>query len=197
MSGERQPVIAIIGSGASLSHPDIETMAEDVGMLAVDAGFRVATGGLGGVMAAASRGARRSARKHDGSVIAIIPSYDRNTATMYADIVIATGQQIARNVILVASSDVVVAIGGGAGTLSEIAIAWQLAKPVIALSDTGGWAEALAGHQIDRRQDTVVHAVASASAAIERALAMTAHDHGEPGAIASGWKTRPGRGQTS
>lgn len=184
----RQPVMAIVGSGTSLSNPTIESVAEQLGLLAVDAGFRVATGGLGGVMHAASRGARRSDRHHDGSVLAVVPSYDRQSATEHADIVIATGQQIARNVVLVASADVVVAVGGGAGTLSEMAIAWQLDKPIIALAQTGGWADKLAGKPIDRRSDATVHQASSARAAIELAMQLIATDRPEPGAIGSGWK---------
>lgn len=69
---------------------------------------------------------------------------------MSADIVLATGMNLARNII-VANADAVVAIGGGAGTLSEIALAWQLRRPVIGLV-ASGWSQNLGGTRLDRRQ---------------------------------------------
>ena len=68
-----------------------------------------------------------------------------------------TGLGIARNILVVRTADVVIAIGGGAGTLSEIAIAWQLGRTVIAIEDSGGWASQLAGkHLDDRRTDPIL-----------------------------------------
>lgn len=184
----RRPVMAIVGSGASLCNPELESAAERLGAAAIASGFRIATGGLGGVMDAASRGAKASPHHTEGSIIAVLPSYDRATATAHADIVIATGQQIARNVVLVASADIIVALGGGAGTLSEIAIAWQLRKPIIALSTTGGWAEELAGRSIDKRSSTTIVAASSVEEAVTRAMELLMTVQPEPGEIGSGWK---------
>jgi uncharacterized protein (TIGR00725 family) len=77
---------------------------------------------------------------------------------------------VARNVLVVRSADVVILVGGGAGTLSEAAYAWQLGKPVIALAQSGGWAERLAGGPVDERRTDEVIAARSPEDAVSRAL---------------------------
>lgn len=137
---ERRRVMAIIGAGSRLE-PKVEQLCYALGKQAVDAGFRIVSGGLGGVMAAVSQGARASAQRQEGDIVGVLPMYDAELANPYVDIVIPTGMGVARNVMVVASGDVVVAVGGGSGTLSEIALGWQLGKPLIALSPSGGWAQ--------------------------------------------------------
>ena len=124
-------VLAVIGGSSALSNElDI---AYKVGSLAAAKGYVVATGGLGGVMEASSRGAKESG----GLVIGVIPFADKRYANPYVDIVIASGLGHARNTVLVQSADVVVAVGGGYGTLSEIAIALKEGKTVLGF---GSWA---------------------------------------------------------
>jgi len=145
----RRLMVAVVGD-ASLdqSDPKIE-LARDVGRLLVDTGCRVVTGGLGGVMAAAMEGARTSSKYADGDTIGILPGYDPNEASAAADIVIATGINLGRNLI-VANSDGVIVIGGGAGTLSEVALAWQMRRPVVALLAVG-WSAELGSVRLDAR----------------------------------------------
>ena len=179
----RRPVIAFIGS-AQIPDDSVLEQCHALGRLAVEAGFRVVTGGLSGVMEAVSRGARSADSWSDGDVIGVIPSYDRSTANEWVDVVIPTGMQRARNVVVVACADVVVAVHGGAGTLSEVAMAWQLDKKVLALSSSGGWAQRMAGERLDHRRDDVVEAFETAEAVIERAGALVlAGDLREPGGI--------------
>ena len=166
----RRPLVAVVGdSNLDQNDPKIE-IARDVGRLLVDSECRVVTGGLGGVMAAAMDGAHTSARYADGDTIAILPGYDPNEASSSADIVLATGMNLARNLI-VANCDGVIAIGGGAGTLSEIALAWQMRRPVVAL-DVDGWSKKLGASRIDGRvrqadvKDDQVHAVSSPADAV-------------------------------
>ena len=168
MHARRRPILAVIGDGGTLSDK-IEEQARALGRLAVDAGFRVVSGGRDGVMHAASRGARDSEQYREGDVIAIIPGYDADEASPAADIVIPTGLGHARNVLVVATADVVIAVAGKAGTLSEIALAWKLGKPVIALATTGGWAHRLAGEAIDDRPHGVVLDARSPAEAIASA----------------------------
>lgn len=171
----RRPVLAVAGSAGTL--PDaVEAQARALGRLAVDAGFRVATGGRDGVMEAVSRGAHESDAYEEGRVIAILPTYRREEANPWVDIVIPTGAGVARNVMLVASADVVIAVRGGSGTMSEIALAWQLGKPIIALASSGGWAERLAGEALDERREDVIHRADDPTAAI--ALAEALHAQG-------------------
>jgi len=125
-------VIAVVGPGDDATDPVVLDAAEQVGALLASAGHQVATGGLGGVMTAASRGAKSVG----GSVVAVLPGDDVSAANSYADVVIATGLGQGRNVVLVRSSDAVIAVGGSWGTLSEVAIARRLNKPVVWLH---GW----------------------------------------------------------
>lgn len=163
--------MSVIGQAGALA-PSVEAEARALGRAAVSAGFCVATGGRDGVMEAASRGAREAPEYRRGDVIAVIPGYDHGDANAYADLVIPTGLSLARNVVLVAMADVVVAVAGGAGTLSEIALAWQLGRPVIALATTGGWAERLAGQSLDDRRAGEVISAVDPQRAVDAALAV-------------------------
>ena len=150
----RKPVAAVIGS-AETGEAE-QANAEALGRALVDHGFRVVTGGLGGIMAAACRGARSSPRYAPGDTIGVLPTYAPRDANPDCDIVIATGMNHGRNVVVVASADVVVAVGGRAGTLSEIALAWTLDRPVVAVGENG-WGPELAGRPIDDRRPDVIH----------------------------------------
>lgn len=152
----RRPLIAVIGDGdLDPGHPRI-ALAEDVGRALVDAGFRLLTGGGGGVMAAASRGAHRSSRYAHGDVVGVLPGDDASAANPWVDIAIPTGLGHLRNGI-VARCDAVIAIGGRAGTLSELAFAWTLGRLIVACR-AGGWAEQVADTRID---DRIRHAAVS------------------------------------
>jgi uncharacterized protein (TIGR00725 family) len=117
-----RPIVAVVGNNDA--SPEVLAVAEALGCGLVERGFRLATGGLGGVMEAASRGAHSAAGYREGDVIGVLPSGDRTTANRWVDIAIATNLGYARNVLLVTMAEAVVAIGGGAGTLTEIAMAW-------------------------------------------------------------------------
>jgi uncharacterized protein (TIGR00725 family) len=164
-SSRRRRIIAVIGSGdatgEALEH------AEAVGRALIDSGYRLVTGGLGGVMAAASLGARSSDRWTDGVVLGVLPGLNIKSANPWVDIVIPSGFGRARNVLIVNMAEAVIAIAGGAGTLSEVALAWQNGKLVIAMATGGGWAARLAGRPVDDRRADVVHAASSATEAIE------------------------------
>ena len=97
-------------------------------------GFEIVCGGLGGVMAAACRGAREAG----GRTIGILPGDDPAEANPFVDVPIVTGLGIARNVLVVRNGDAVVAVAGEAGTLSEIGMALKLGRPVVALGRYAG-----------------------------------------------------------
>ena len=149
MNTERRKQIAVIGDAKI--DPDSEKygIARDIGCLLVDNGFRVITGGLGGVMEAACRGAMESVKYQQGDTIGVLPGNDPDVANKYVDIVIPTGMDINRNSIVV-HADAVIAVGGGAGTLCEMAFAWMLKRLLVAV-DTEGWSGQLAGKKIDHR----------------------------------------------
>lgn len=145
---ERRFIAAVIGSARTT--PAEAAVAEELGRCLVDAGFRVLTGGMGGVMEAACRGAHTSPAYQSGDTLGVLPTYAASDANPWVDIPICTGLNHARNLIVVATADVVLIVGGRAGTLSEIALAWQLGRPLIAV-DTPGWGHDLAGSQLDDR----------------------------------------------
>lgn len=151
----RRPVAAVIGSARA----DVaaRACAEDLGAALVEAGFRVATGGLGGIMDAALAGARRAARYREGDTLAFLPTYNDAGASTHADVLIKTGMHHARGVVMIATADVVLAIGGRAGTMAELALAWELSKPVIVVGTTAGWASQLAGQALDDRRPDRLH----------------------------------------
>ncbi|MBW2527391.1 MAG: TIGR00725 family protein [Deltaproteobacteria bacterium] len=166
---QRRPVLSVIGNGTPLAQ-DVEALCEELGRRAIEAGYRIASGGLGGVMAAVSRGAHQASSYREGDVLGILPTYDGDSANPHVDVVIPTGIGWARNLLVVASADVVVAVGGGSGTLSELAFAWQLQKPIIAMATAPGWSAKLGGSALDHRERPPVMAAQNAAEAIERAL---------------------------
>jgi uncharacterized protein (TIGR00725 family) len=122
--------VAVIG-GSNASKREID-LAEEVGSRLASRGITVISGGLGGVMEAASRGAT----KKGGVTVGILPGDTRGEANEYIKIPIVTGLGHSRNSIVVRSAQAIIAIGGAYGTLSEIAFALQYNIPIISL---GTW----------------------------------------------------------
>ena len=122
--------VAVVGPGEATEQEC--WAAEEVGAGLAAAGVVVVTGGLGGVMEAASRGARSKL----GRTIGILPGDDRADANGWVEVAIATGLGELRNGVLVRSVDALVAVGGGPGTLSEIGFALKLGREVVGL---GTW----------------------------------------------------------
>ncbi|MGH2722483.1 MAG: TIGR00725 family protein [Actinomycetota bacterium] len=120
-------MIAVVGTGAD--DPYLETLAFDVGRLIAEAGCTVVCGGLGGVMLGACRGAKAAG----GHTIGILPGPARTEANPYVDDAVATGMGEARNAVVVRTADAVIAVGGGYGTLSEIALALRAGRRVVGL----------------------------------------------------------------
>jgi len=170
----RVPVVAVIGAGSA--GPALLAQAERLGGLLIDAGFRIVTGGLGGVMAAASRGARGSERHEEGRILGILPGVEASAANPWVDVVLPTGLGLARNLLVVSSSDAVVALGGGSGTLSELALAWQLGRPIVALDTAEGWASTLAGQALDSRRDDRIHQASDPAQAVEKIRSLLSSD---------------------
>ena len=146
----RYPTIAVIGDGSISWDSDEYKIAFELGKKLAGLGYNIKNGGLGGVMEAVFKGAKSSQNYRKGSTIAIVPSNNKNEANDYADVVVATGLDLLRNC-LVVDADAVVVIGGGAGTLSEIAMAWEKYKLIIALNNIDGWGKKLAGQKLDNR----------------------------------------------
>ena len=151
---ERRKTVSVIGNAACASDGCTAEeklkweMAFNLGKTLVDNGYRVLTGGGVGVMRAAMMGAHASDRYREGDTIAIVPSYDHNMVNDCADIVIPTGLDFYRDII-VANSEVVIAVGGGSGTLNEMSAAWKLGRMIICFKNIEGWSSRLAGAPMD------------------------------------------------
>lgn len=143
-------IVAIIGDAVIEPNGEKYKAAFEAGKALIDNGYRLQCGGLYGVMEAACKGAHASKMYREGDTIAILPSFDANKRNDYADIIIPTGLDVYRNVI-VANASAVVAIGGGSGTLTEMANAWALKRMVIAYNNVEGWSSKVAGTKLDNR----------------------------------------------
>jgi uncharacterized protein (TIGR00725 family) len=126
----RKKVIAVIGAGRA--DKAILKIAEEVGRLIARKGAILICGGLGGVMEAASKGAK----SEGGITIGILPQNHVKEANPSIDIPVATGFGQGRNVIIARTADAIIAVGGEYGTLSEIAFGLKMGKPVIGI---GTW----------------------------------------------------------
>jgi len=151
-------IIAVIGAGRCSE--EVAQIAESVGRELARRGATLVCGGLGGVMEAACRGAK----SEGGLTIGILPGSSRREANPYVDIPVVTGLGEARNVIVVRTSQAVIAVDGEYGTLSEIAYALKLGIPVVGFST---WQLAKEGRHVS----AIVEA-ATPTEAVEKALAL-------------------------
>jgi uncharacterized protein (TIGR00725 family) len=122
--------VAVVGPGSA--GEEQVAAAEEAGRLIAERGALLVCGGLGGVMEAACRGARSAG----GTTLGLLPGDDRGDANPFVDIALPTGLGEGRNALVVRAADAVLSIGGGYGTLSEIALALRAGKPVIGI---GTW----------------------------------------------------------
>lgn len=140
-------IVGVVGS--SRSDAGTNALAEEVGKEIARAGVALVCGGLGGVMEAVCKGAR----SNGGLTIGMIPSDRKEDANPYVQIPIVTGMGVGRNVMLVKTADVLIAVGGEFGTLSEIAHALNLGKTVVGLNT---W-------KLDRARDRPIPGMVEAS----------------------------------
>jgi uncharacterized protein (TIGR00725 family) len=124
------PYVSVVGSGTATG--DLYEKARAVGRLIAERGGILVCGGLSGVMEAAARGATEAG----GAAVGILPDEDRRRQNIYLTYSLATGTGQARNLAVVCSGDVVIAVGGEYGTLSEIGLARKVGRPVVVLE---GW----------------------------------------------------------
>jgi len=157
----REPYVAVIGPSAGT--PAELAWGQEVGRLIAEAGAVLVCGGMGGVMEAAAGGCANAG----GRSVGILPSESRLDANPYLTVAVATGLGEARNAIVVRTADAVIAIRGEFGTLSEIALALKMGRPVIGL---GTWELAKDGVPVDAvvRASDPQDAVKTALQLIER-----------------------------
>lgn len=152
--------IVVIGGSDEHEYSD---EAWQIGKAIAENGAVCVTGGRGGVMESVSKGADAAG----GFVIGIVPDDSLDAANPYCSAVIATGMGWGRNYINVLSADLIVAIGGKAGTLNELSYAWALNVPVVACTFAGGWGQWIASNRIDSRKGSDVFVAASVEETVE------------------------------
>lgn len=162
----RKRQILVIGhndDGCTLKH---EEVAYDVGYYIAKAGAVLVSGGLGGIMRASCRGS------HDagGTNVCILPQKEHAHANEFCDVVIPTGMGLTRDFVNALTADGVVIVGGGAGTLSEVCAAYMHMRPMVAIKNTGGTADQVAGRYVDHRKSIKVYEAATAEEAVRMIL---------------------------
>jgi uncharacterized protein (TIGR00725 family) len=155
-------VVSVIG--ASEINEDIRKKTIEIGRLIAKDNYAIACGGLSGVMEAICEGAK----KEGGFTIGIIPSAEKKIANKYVDLIIPVPFSQARNIVVVLTGDVCLAISGKAGTLSEISFAWIYLKPIVALTDIDGWSSKIANQKLDDRRTDMIYGVKTPQEAIEK-----------------------------
>ena len=144
--------IGIIGPNNNVCSKELYDFGVQIGQQIATKDRTIICGGHGGFMEAVCKGVKQTEYTFSGKTVGILPDVVAETANEYIDIAIPTGLGIARNIIIVRASDIIIAGGGGAGTLSEIAFAWQIGKKVLCIELFDGWAKELAGRNLDIRQ---------------------------------------------
>ena len=159
--------IGIVGAGTADER--LRALAREVGNLAARRGWIVVCGGLGGVMEAASEGAAKAG----GLVVGILPGSSRDGGNPHLTVALPTNMGHGRNAIIAQSADVLIAVGGGYGTLSEMALGLKMKKPVVSLES---W-----------RPDPAVIVAETAPEAIAAAAAGAGVKAGETGKESQSW----------
>ncbi|MBI4093319.1 MAG: TIGR00725 family protein [Candidatus Kerfeldbacteria bacterium] len=171
----RKIQIGVIGYAGAVEYPkdkapkqSIYEDAERVGFLLAEKGVIVVTGGKSGVMESAARGARKA----NGITVGVIKGNQRFRSNDFTDVEVVTGMTADGfdEFMLVTMCDALITIGGGAGTLEEVVIAYRNKKPVIALEKTGGWADKTSETYLDERETIKIEPATTPEEAVEKAI---------------------------
>ena len=162
-------LIAVCGSDGDDVHLSSVALdvAERVGRGIAQRGGVLVCGGRGGVMQAACKGAKEK----DGVTVGLLPD-SKDEANEFVDIPLATGLGMRRNFLVVSAADVVIAIGGRWGTLSEISFAMIFQIPVVLVAGTGGCVDELASGNLMKESESRLYVAGSAEEAVEKAFAL-------------------------
>ena len=166
MTKKRQ--ILVIGNNTNGCTPKHEKIAYEVGAEIAKSDSVLITGGLGGVMAAASHGAHDA----NGLTVGIIPQDDATMANEFCDIVIPTGMGLTRDFLNALTADGVIVVGGGSGTLSEVCAAYMYKKPMVAIRNIGGSVEPYIDGFIDHRENIKIIGVDTPQEAVNKILEL-------------------------
>jgi uncharacterized protein (TIGR00725 family) len=162
----RKYQIAVIGYNKDRCTDHSRNIAFEVGKEIARSGSILICGGLGGVMEAACRGAK----ENDGLTIGIIPQEEFSFANKFCDIVICTGIGFARDIIVATSADGIIAIGGGVGTMIELAVGYLKNKLMVVVAGSGGVSEMYGGKFLDERKIVPLMIAKDAHSAVQMVL---------------------------
>ncbi|MDD5050488.1 MAG: TIGR00725 family protein [Candidatus Pacebacteria bacterium] len=169
--------IGVIGYAGEEEYPteskppqNIYKKAEKVGFLLAKRNAVVVTGGKSGIMESGARGAKKAG----GVTLGVIKGKKRFTSNDFTDVEVLSGMEADGfdEVLLVNMCDGFICIGGGAGTLEEITLAYRNNKPVVVLKGTGGWADKLAGAYLDERRKIKIESASDEKNAVDMVLKL-------------------------
>ena len=166
MTKKRQ--ILVIGNNTNGCTPKHEKLAYEIGVEIAKSNSVLITGGLGGVMAAASHGAHDT----NGLTVGIIPQDDAIMANEFCDIVIPTGMGLARDFLNALTADGVIIVGGGSGTLSEVCAAYMYKKPMVAIRNIKSSIEPYIDGFLDHRENIKIVGVDTPRYAVKKILKL-------------------------
>ena len=159
----RKIQIAVVGYNKDKCTEQARILAYEVGKEVARAGAVLVCGGLGGVMESACKGSK----ENNGFTIGIIPQDEFSFANGFCDVVICTGIGFARDFIIASSADGIIAIGGGVGTLIEMAAGYMIKKSIVVIAGSGGVADTYAGKYLDERNRVPILVAKDARSAVQ------------------------------
>ncbi len=171
MAKKRQ--ILVIGNNTNGCTPKHEKLAYEIGVEIAKSDSVLITGGLGGVMAAASHGAHDA----NGLTVGIIPQDDATMANEFCDIVIPTGIGLARDFLNALTADGVIIVVGGSGTLSEVCAAYMYKKPMVAIRNIKSSVEPYIDGFIDHRENIKIVGADTPQDAVKKILELITTTH--------------------
>lgn len=154
--------IAVVGYNKDRCTERARSLAYDVGKEVALSGAVLICGGLGGVMESACKGAKENM----GTTIGIIPQDEFSFANEFCDVVICTGIGFARDFIIATSADGIIAVGGGVGTLIEMAVGYMIKKTMVVIAGSGGVADTYGGKYFDERNRVPILVAKDARSAV-------------------------------
>lgn len=158
----RKIQIAVVGYNKDKCTEQARILAYEVGKEVARAGAVLVCGGLGGVMESACKGSK----ENNGFTIGIIPQDEFSFANAFCDVVICTGIGFARDFMIASSADGIIAIGGGVGTLIEMAAGYMIKKSIVVIAGSGGVADTYAGKYLDERNRVPILVAKDARSAV-------------------------------
>ncbi|MDO8429513.1 MAG: TIGR00725 family protein [Candidatus Daviesbacteria bacterium] len=167
---KRKFQIAVIGSAGKEEYLKIKPksklyrFAEEIGELIAKKGSILVCGGKGGIMDRACKGAK----KFKGITVGVVSGKERGTANKYVDVEIVSGMvNSSEEALIITMADAVIILGGGSGTLEEIALSYRNNKPMVAITGFGGWGDKLANTYLDERERILILSARTSNEAID------------------------------